>query len=54
MNLEFNKKTETKDGNNNDIFIWKFTDENGNIWRTETSVSGSETHAKQIISQSIQ
>lgn len=52
MNLEFYKKIEAKDVNNNNIFVWKFMDENGDIWRTQTSISGSELDAKQIILQS--
>lgn len=49
MDLQFYKKIESKNNENNDIFVWKFIDENGNIWRTETSTNESELDAKQII-----
>jgi hypothetical protein len=35
------------------VMLWKFVDENGNLWNTETSINGSEDDAKQIILQSI-
>ncbi len=35
------------------VLLWKFKDENGNLWNTETSINGSEDDAKQIILQSI-
>ncbi len=35
------------------VMLWKFKDENGNIWNTETAIDGTEDEAKQIILQSI-
>ena len=35
------------------VLLWKFKDENGNIWNTETAIDGTEDEAKQIILQSI-
>ena len=35
------------------VMLWKFIDENGNLWNTETSINGTEDDAKQIILQSI-
>ena len=35
------------------VMLWKFIDENGNIWNTETAIDGTEDQAKQIILQSI-
>jgi hypothetical protein len=68
MELILHKKTEAmntpvisfdSDGNPNKIcepfpvMLWKFIDENGNIWNTETAIDGTEDDAKQIILQSI-
>ena len=68
MNLELQKKTEAVntpaisfDADRNPIeygkpfpvLLWKFIDENGNIWNTETAIDGTEDEAKQIILQSI-
>jgi hypothetical protein len=33
------------------VKLWKFKDENGNLWNTETSVDGTEEEAKNIILQ---
>jgi hypothetical protein len=35
------------------VLLWKFKDENGNLWNTETAIDGREDEAKQIILQSI-
>jgi hypothetical protein len=35
------------------VLLWKFIDENGNLWNTETAIDGTEDEAKQIILQSI-
>jgi len=35
------------------VMLWKFIDENGNLWNTETAIDGTEDQAKQIILQSI-
>ena len=35
------------------VLLWKFIDENGNLWNTETAIDGREDEAKQIILQSI-
>ncbi len=68
MNLELQKKTEAVntpaisfDADRNPIeygepfpvLLWKFVDENGNIWNTQTAIDGTEDEAKQIILQSI-
>jgi hypothetical protein len=31
--------------------LWKFIDENGDIWNTETSIDGTEEEAKNLILQ---
>lgn len=49
------------DSNNNEIawdeipvLLWKFKDENGNLWNTETPIDGTEEDAASIILGSIQ
>jgi hypothetical protein len=68
MELTLQKKTEAintpviasdADGNTIEygesfpVLLWKFIDENGNSWNTETAIDGTEDEAKQIILQSI-
>jgi hypothetical protein len=68
MELTLHKKTEAintpvisvdSDGNPIEygepfpVMLWKFKDENGNLWNTETAIDGTEDQAKQIILQSI-
>jgi hypothetical protein len=31
------------------VMLWKFIDENGNIWNTETAIDGTEEEAASII-----
>jgi hypothetical protein len=31
------------------VLLWKFVDENGNIWNTETAIDGTEEEAASII-----
>ncbi len=35
--------------NENPVMLWKFIDENGNIWNTETAIDGTEEEAASII-----
>lgn len=68
MNLTLHKKTLSatnyitewnQDGQpiswseNQPVMLWKFIDENGNLWNTETPIDGTEQDAKNIILQSI-
>lgn len=39
--------------NDTPVLLWKFKDENGNLWNTETGINGTEDDAKQIILQSV-
>lgn len=54
MNLELHKKIEATNIEGVVVILWKFIDENGNIWNTETAIDGTEDEAKQIILQSIE
>lgn len=31
------------------VMLWKFVDENGNLWNTETAIDGTEEEAASII-----
>jgi hypothetical protein len=31
------------------VMLWKFKDENGNLWNTETAIDGTEEEAASII-----
>ena len=31
------------------VMLWKFADENGNLWNTETAIDGTEEEAASII-----
>jgi hypothetical protein len=35
------------------VMLWKFIDENGNLWNTETSINGTEEEAATIILNSM-
>ena len=39
---------------NKPVMLWKFKDENGNLWNTETPIDGTEQDAASIILGSIQ
>jgi hypothetical protein len=64
MEITFYKKTEAvntpvlaydADGNATEygesfpVLLWKFKDENGNLWNTETAIDGTEEEAASII-----
>jgi len=68
MVLTFYKKTETvniptlardEDGSSIEygtpfpVILWKFIDENGNLWNTETPIDGTEEQAVTIIMNSM-
>jgi hypothetical protein len=53
MTLSLYKKMEIENDIGHMVIIWKFIDENGNLWNTETPINGTEEDAKQIILQSI-
>lgn len=35
------------------VLLWKFKDENGNLWNTETAIDGTEQQAAEIILNSM-
>jgi hypothetical protein len=54
MILTLKRQTEATNEDGVSVMLWKFVDENGNLWNTETAIDGTEDEAKQIILQSIE
>ena len=53
MTITFYKQTEATNDDGVTVMLWKFKDENGNLWNTETDINGTEMEAASIILQSI-
>lgn len=53
MTIEHYKTTEAINEDGMPVLLWKFIDENGNIWNTETAIDGTEEEAAIIILGSI-
>ncbi len=53
MELTFYKNTEAINEENIPVMLWKFIDENGNLWNTETPIDGTEEDAASIILGSV-
>ena len=53
MTIEHIKTTETINEDGVPVLLWKFKDESGNIWNTETAIDGTEEEAAIIILGSI-
>lgn len=49
MTIELINTTEAVNNNGESVLLWKFKDEAGNIWNTETSFEGTEEEAASII-----
>ena len=49
MTIEFHKVTEAINEDGVPVLLWKFRDENGNLWNTETPIDGTEEDAASII-----
>ena len=49
MTIELHKRTEATNENGEPVLLWKFKDENGNLWNTETDINGTEMEAASII-----
>jgi hypothetical protein len=54
MVLNLKIQTEATNIDSVPVMLWKFVDENGDLWNTETAIDGTEDEAKQIILQSIE
>lgn len=53
MTITFYKQTEATNEDGVPVMLWKFKDENGNLWNTETPADGTEQQAAEIILQSM-
>lgn len=51
--LNLYKTTEAINENGEPVLLWKFKDENGNLWNTETPIDGTEEDAASIILGSV-
>lgn len=49
MTITHYKTTEAINENGEPVLLWKFKDENGNLWNTETPIDGTEEDAASII-----
>lgn len=53
MTIEFHKQNPAQNEHGEPVMLWKFRDENGNLWNTETPADGTEQQAAEIILQSM-
>ena len=53
MTIELYKTTEATNDNGELVMLWKFKDQDGNLWNTETAVDGTEQQAAEIILNSM-
>lgn len=54
MEITLHKQTtEATNENGEPVMLWKFIDENGNLWNTETPIDGTEEDAASIILGSV-
>ena len=53
MTIEHYKTTEAINEDGVPVLLWKFIDEAGNLWNTETAIDGTEEEAAIIILGSI-
>lgn len=53
MEITLYKTIAAQNENGEPVMLWKFIDENGNLWNTETPIDGTEEDAASIILGSI-
>ncbi len=53
MEITLHKQTEAVNTEGEPVMLWKFRDENGNLWNTETAIDGTEEEAASIILGSV-
>lgn len=49
MEITLHKQTPAQNEHGEPVMLWKFIDENGNLWNTETAIDGTEEEAASII-----
>jgi len=54
MEITFYKQTKAVNEEGVPVMLWKFIDENGKLWATETAIDGTEQEAASIILGSMQ
>lgn len=54
MEITLYKTSEATNENGVQVMLWKFIDQDGNLWNTETAIDGTEEEAASIILGSIQ
>ena len=53
MEITLYKTSEATNEDGLQIMLWKFIDQDGNLWNTETDINGMEMEAESIILYSI-
>lgn len=53
MELTLKRQAEATNQDGVPVMLWKFTDENGDLWNTETPIDGTEQQAAEIILNSM-
>ena len=53
MEITLYKTTQATNEHGDPVMLWKFIDENGNLWNTETAIDGTEEEAASIILGSV-
>lgn len=54
MEITLYKTSEATNEDGLQVMLWKFIDQDGNLWNTETAVDGTEEEAASIILGSVQ
>ena len=54
MEITLSKTSEATNEDGVPVMLWKFIDQNGNLWNTETAIDGTEEEAASIILGSVQ
>lgn len=53
MTITLKRQTEAINQDGVPVMLWKFVDENGDLWNTETPIDGTEQQAAEIILNSM-
>ena len=53
MEITLYKTTQAMNENGKSVMLWKFKDQDGNLWNTETPADGTEQQAAEIILNSM-
>ena len=53
MEITLYKTTQATNENGEPVMLWKFIDQDGNLWNTETPADGTEQQAAEIVLNSM-